>query len=297
MLEVIEENKIENMIYEIRGKQVMLASDVAKLYHSETKVINQVVKRNINRFPTDFCFQLTFDEWISLRSQNVTSSQERNLIMHGGVRYLPFVFTEHGIMMLSGLLKSDVAVEINIRIINAFVKMRKFISNDLMQLDDINQIIIRHDNEIKLLQESLDKMYKQDSCNHIYYDGQIYDAYSKIVDIMNMAKEELIIIDGYADKSVLDIISNISVNVILICKSKSLLNKIDIDKYNSQYDNLKIIYNDSFHDRYFILDNRIVYHCGASLNYAGSKTFSINKLEDSIVINSLLDRINTIICN
>ena len=159
MNEVIEKenSKIEDMIYEIRGKQVMLASDVAKLYNSETKIINQVVKRNINRFPDDFCFQLAILEWLNLRSQIVTSSEERNKIMHGGTRYLPYVFTEHGIMMLSGLLKSNIAAELNKSIIKAFVKMKKYISNDLLERENMKNMIIKHDKEINLLKDSLKK--------------------------------------------------------------------------------------------------------------------------------------------
>lgn len=127
--------------------------------------------------------------------------------------------------------------------------------------------------------------------NEIYYNGQIYDAYSKLVDIMSKAKKELIIIDGYADKTVLDMISKINVKVILICKTKSLLKQIDINKYNTQYGNLQIIYSDKYHDRYIILDRKILYHCGASLNHAGTKTFSVNKIEDNIIIDSFLERI------
>jgi len=197
--------------------------------------------------------------------------------------------------MLATILKSKVAVSVSIQIMDAFVAMRKYISTNLIEQKYINNLVLQNTEDIKLLKETFSRF--NESNNEIFYDGQIYDAYSKIVDIMNMAKEELIIIDGYTDKSILDIISNISVNVILICKSKTLLKKLDIDKYNSQYDNLKIIYNNSFHDRYFILDNRIVYHCGASLNYAGSKTFSINKLEDGVVINSLLNRVYLIVNN
>ncbi len=126
-----EKLKIENMIFEIRGKQVMLSSDVAKLYKTETRIINQTIKRNIMRFPESFCFQLTVEEIISLRSQIVTSSL-RNEVVHGGVRYLPYVLTEQGIMMLSGLLKSDIAAKVNIQIIDAFVAMRRYISSTLV---------------------------------------------------------------------------------------------------------------------------------------------------------------------
>ena len=294
--------QIENMIYEIRGKQVMLASDVARLYNSETKIINQVVKRNINRFPENFCFQLTMNEYLILRSQFVTSSQNdildnQNLYVHGGNRYLPYVFTEHGIMMLSGLLRSDVAVKVNIQIIDAFVKMRKYISSDLINKSYLAELVLENTKNIKLLQESFDKFKENKVVNEIYFDGQIYDAYSKILDIFNDAKNKLIIIDSYSDKNTLDIIKKLNIDVVIITSFKSNLKDIDIDKYNSQYGNLKVIYNDSFHDRYFILDKSIVYHCGTSLNYIGKKTFSINKIEDDFVIESLIEKVDIILIN
>ena len=292
MNEVIikEEKNIENMIYEVRGRQVMLASDVAVLYEVETKVLNQTIKRNINRFPEEFCFQLNHIEWIDLRSQFVTSSINK----YGGVRYLPYVLTEQGIMMLSGLLKSDIAVEVSIQIVNTFIKMKKYISSELMEQKYVNNLVLKHYSEIKQLQQTFDKL-NDNKVNEMYFEGQIYDAYSKIIDIMNMAKEELIIIDNYADKSMLDMISKANSNVILITKRNNLLKQIDIDKYNKQYHNLKIIYNNTFHDRYIIIDNEKIYHCGTSLNHIGSKTFSINLLEDNIVKESLLNKINILI--
>lgn len=239
--------EIENMIYEIRGKQVMLASDVAKLYHVETKVLNQTIKRNINRFPEEFCFQISYEELnnLILRSQIVTSSETN----HGGVRYLPYVLTEQGIMMLSGLLRSDIAVKVNIKIIDAFVKLKRYASLE-------NEMLINHENRILKLEDAIDKMNEKEKVNSIFFDGQIYDAYSKIISILKLAKDNIIIIDSYADNTLLDIISKIDKKVTLICTNK-LLRNIDLDKYYKQYNNLKIIYNNSFHDRYFILDNSI----------------------------------------
>ena len=280
--------KIENMIYEIRGKQVMLASDVAKLYHVETKVLNQTIKRNINRFPEEFCFQISYEELnnLILRSQIVTSSETN----HGGVRYLPYVLTEQGIMMLSGLLRSDIAVKVNIKIIDAFVKLKRYASLE-------NEMLINHENRILKLEDAIDKMNEKEKVNSIFFDGQIYDAYSKIISILKLAKDNIIIIDSYADNTLLDIISKIGKKVILICTNK-LLKNIDLDKYYRQYNNLKIIYNNSFHDRYFILDNSILYHCGASMNYLGHKIFGINKIEDDIMKNKLIVYVSNIVkCN
>ena len=155
--------------------------------------------------------------------------------------------------------------------------MKKYISNNLINQKYYNDMTIRHDSEIKLLQESFNKFEEKKINNETYYNGQIYDAYSKIIDIFKTANNELIIIDRFADKSVLDMIKDLDVNVILIVKRNGLLKKMDIEKYNRQYDNLKIIYNGDYHDRYFIIDQKEVYHCGASIKHAGSRTFSINK--------------------
>ncbi len=282
---LVKDEKIENMIYEIRGKQVMLDSDLAKLYAVETKRINEAVRRNIEKFPERFCFKLNKDEYLDiLRSQNATLELKQGQYS----KYLPRAFTEQGVAMLATILKSDVAIQVSIAIMDAFVVMRKYISNELIEQKYINNLVIKHDEDIKLLQESFNKLEEKKKDNEIYFNGQIYDAYSKIVDILKTAHDNIIIIDNYADKSVLDMIRNLKVEVTIICKSNGLLKEIDIDKYQKQYNNLKVIYNNDFHDRYIILDQKEIYHCGASLNYAGSKTFSINKLEDKIVKKSLI---------
>lgn len=291
----LDEIKIENLIYTIRGKQVMLDKDLAVLYQCKngTKSINLAVKRNQERFPVDFCFQLTADEckiiWSRFQNETLNSSKFKR---GGNLKYLPYVFTEEGVAMLSSVLKTEIATTISVNIMRAFVLMRNYISENLIEQKFINELVLRHENDIKLLQESFDKLSEKEVKNYIYFDGQIYDSYSKIVDIMNIAKEELIIIDGYSDKVVLDMISKLNVKIILITKTKTKLSRLDIEKYNKQYNNLKIIYDDTFHDRYFILDRKIVYHLGTSINFIGNKTFSINKLEDRIVINSLLENVS-----
>ena len=271
----------------------MLDSDLAKLYQctNGTKEINQAVKRNIDKFPEDFYFQLTSDEYLNLKFQNGTSSLSNN---YGGVRKLPYVFTEGGVAMLATVLKTEVASKVSVAIMKAFVIMHKYISNDFMEQKHINNMVIQHDEDIKVLKESFSKFEEKKKINEIYFNGQIYDAYSKIVDILKEANENIIIIDNYADKSILDMIRDIKVKVIIICKKKGLLKEIDINKYQSQYHNLEVKYNDTFHDRYIILDNKTIYHCGSSLNHLGNKTFSINKLEDEIVIKSLIDNVRKI---
>jgi len=188
---------IEDMIYEVRGVQVMLSSDVAKLYQVETKRINEVIKRNINRFPDSFCFQLSNEEIdkLSSRSQFATLNKSNNLRGYN-VKYLPYVLTEQGILMLSGLLKSDIAVKVNIQVIDAFVKMRRYFANTILN----NDILINHENRILRLEETFDKFNRKKKINKIFFEGELYDAYSILLDILGQAKQEVIIIDNYAGK-------------------------------------------------------------------------------------------------
>ena len=280
------------MIYEVRGKQVMLDSDLAKLYGVETKRINEAVRRNSEKFPERFCFKLNKNEYLDiLRSHFATLELKQGQYS----KYLPRVFTEQGVAMLATILKSDVATQVSLAIMDAFVIMRKYISNELIQQKYINNLVIKHDEDIKLLQESFNKFEEKKKDNEIYFNGQIYDAYSKIIDILKEAHDSIIIIDNYADKNVLDMVRTLKIDVTIICKNNGLLKQMDINKYQKQYNNLKIVYNNNFHDRYIILDQKEIYHCGASLNYVGSKTFSINKLEDIIVKNSLMKYVLAII--
>ena len=288
----VNNKNITNMIYEIRGKQVMLDSDLAVLYECKngTKDINKAVKRNIDKFPERIYFQLTKEEYIKiLRFQNGTLELKQGQYS----KYLPYAFTEQGVAMLATVLRTKVASKVSLAIMDAFVLMRKYISDELIEQKFINRQVLKNTEDIKLLQESFNKFEEKRKSNEIYFNGQIYDAYSKILDIIKEAKKELIIVDNYADKSMLDMIRNVNVNTTIICKEKCLLKEIDIEKYNKQYNNLKVIYNNTFHDRYIIIDNKVIYHCGTSLNHIGSKTFSINKLEDKEVIEALLNKIKT----
>ena len=286
---MIDNSKIENMIYGIRGKHVMFNSDVARLYNVETKVLNQVIKRNINRFPEEFCFQITIEELgnLSLRSQNVTLNKSNN---YRGLhyKYLPYVLTEQGIMMLSGLLKNDIAAKVNVQIIDAFVKMRKYISTNLIEQKYINHLVLEDHNSIKLLQESFSKLEKKEKINHIFYEGQIYDAYSLLIDILSKVKEEVIIIDNYAGKELLDIIKDISVDIKIVSSNiDSTLKK----KYESQYSNVTFINNNTFHDRFIIIDRKELYNSGASFKDLGKKCFSLNKIEDKEILSNIIKKI------
>lgn len=290
MYELKEDLNIENMIYEIRGKQVMLDSDLARLYQCKngTKSINLAVNRNVKKFPNDFYFQLTNNETENLRFHFETSSSTTN---YGGKRYNPYAFTEQGVAMLATVLHTPVAAEVSVNIMRSFVKMRKYISVNLIEQDNMKNMLIKHDNEIKLLQESFSKLEEKEKINHIFYEGQIYDAYSLLIDIFKGAKEEIIIIDNYADKSILDMITNLNVKVIIVTKKFNLLKDIDIKKYNRQYNNLKVIYSDKFHDRFIILDKKVLYHSGASYKDLGNKCFGINKIKDDEYLENIIEKI------
>ena len=287
-LVVTEPIKIEDLIFEIRGKQVMLASDVAKLYNSETRIINQIVSRNINSFPDEFGFQSTEEEVLSLRSHNVISKIGKE-VSRGGTRYLPYVLTEQGIMMLSGLLKNELAAKINVQIINAFVAMRKYISNSLLEQQWVNNLVYEHDNQIKYLKESFEKLQEKTKLNTIFFEGQIYDAYSLLMDILSNAKKEIIIIDNYAGKELLDILKEVEVDIKIFSAN---MNNTLIKKYQGQYCNVQLFYNDTFHDRFIIIDETILYHCGSSFKDLGKKCFAINKIEDTNLVEEILKRVH-----
>ena len=286
---VTKENiKIENMIYEIRGKQVMLDSDLARLYETETKRINEAVYRNKEKFPERFSWILDGSDLEILKSQIATSSS------HGGRRYNIRVFTEQGVAMLATILRTKVAIEVSIQIMDAFVTMRKYISTNLLEQNYINNMLLEHEYKIKLLQDSFQKIEEKKKVNEIYFDGQIYDAYSKIQEIFKSDNKSLVIIDAYVNNTILDITKRLNINVTIITKPNNLLTSQDIEKYNKQYNNLTVIFDNTFHDRYFILDDENIYHCGASVNRIGYKTFSITLIGDEDVKNALINKIKKI---
>lgn len=284
MKDLITELKIENMIYEIRDKQVMLDRDLAKLYRCSngTKTINQAVKRHINRFPERFMFQLTQTEYYEiLRSQSGTLELEQGQYS----KYLPYVFTEQGVAMLATVLKTSVAEEVSIKIMDAFVAMRIYISSNLIEQRYINNLVIKHE---ELIGNIFNYFESKEIKNEVYFEGQMYDAYSKILDIMLIAKEELIIIDPYADKYVLDMIRKTDIPVTIVLSNKSRLTDLDINKYQQEYNNLTLIYKESFHDRFIIIDKKELYHLGTSINNAGTKTFAINKIKDKNIVETVI---------
>ena len=277
--------KIENMIYEIRGKKVMLDSDLAKLYNVETKRINEAVKNNIEKFPERYCFKLSDNESDNLLVEIFDQKIEKR----GGKYKNPRVFTEQGVYMLATILKSKEATKITIAIMDAFIVMKKIINTSLIEQKYFNELTIKNTEDIKLLQESFDKLNIKESNNHIFYEGQIYDAYSLLIDILSKAKKEIIIIDNYAGKKLFDIIRNINVKVKIYTEN---IDNISKEKYEKQYNNLEIINTNIFHDRFIIIDNKVLYHSGASFKDLGKKCFAITKMEGDSILKELLNKIS-----
>jgi len=285
---------IENKIYTIRDKQVMLDEELAKLYHIETRVFNQAVKRNIKRFPQSFRFQLSEDEYQNLISQFVTSSLSSP--KHGGRRHLPFAFTEQGVSMLSAILKSDIAIDVSIQIIEAFVSMRKFLINNASIFQKIDQIEkrqigyeIKTDEKIDTIFQALENKTIKPS-QGIFYDGQIFDAYEFVSDLVKSAKKEIILLDNYIDETVLTLFSkNQDIKVTIYTQTITKQLKLDLEKYNSQYKAITIKTFKNSHDRFLIIDKTEVYHIGASLKDLGKKWFAFSKMNIESV--GILDRL------
>ena len=287
--------EIKNLIYTVRGKQVMIDSDVAMLYHYETKKINQTVKRNKDRFPENFCFQLTEIELENMWSQiGTTSKLEYN--KYRSKKYLPYVFTEQGIAMLSGLLKNDIAVQVSINIMNAFVEMRKFIYNNRNLFERVikieNQIDEKFTDYDKKFNEIFSRLQLEENIKQrIFFNGQIWDSYSLIVDIIKSANKKITIIDNYIDDSILKMLSkkkeNVEVNI--VTSEKSNIQNLDIKKFNKEYPLLKVERTNKFHDRFIIIDEKEMYHVGASIKDLGKKCFGINKIEDIEIIEKVIN--------
>ena len=290
-LVIVHNKEIQSMIYTFRGSQVMLDSDLAMLYQVETKYLNRQRNRNAERFPEDFCFQLSKEEYEILRCQNVTSKNENG---SGGRRYLPYVFTEQGIAMLSSVLKSEVAAKASINIMRAFVEMRKFLISNNEMFARLDRVELKQLETDKKLEEVFDYIATTKEVKQkIFFNGQIYDAFSLMVEIVEKAEKELILIDNYVDVNTLNILSKKKdgVNVLIVTSGNGNLTDKDIAKFNSQYPKLAVKISKDFHDRFFIIDRNEVYHIGASIKDAGKKSFGITKLEEHDLIDSLLGKV------
>jgi len=288
MTDIINSNDIKNKIYTIRNKQVMIDGDLAQIYGVETKVFNQAVKRNLNRFPEKFRFQLTSVEYESLRSQIVTSNTR------GGRRYLPYAFSEQGVAMLSAVLKSPTAVEVSINVMDAFIEMKKFITNNaavFQRLDRVEQKLLQTD-------ENFDKIFKalEDKSitpnQGVFFDGQIFDAYTLMGDIVRKAKKSIVLIDNYVDDSVFTLFSKKAKGVVCTVFTKNISKqlKLDAEKFNKQYGKLSLHQFNKSHDRFLIVDGEDVYHIGASLKDLGKKWFAFSKM-DRESVSSLLTEV------
>jgi len=285
---------IKNKIYTIRGLQVMLDSDLAELYGVETGNLNKAAKRNIDRFPDNFMFQLTEEELKILRFQFGISSSDilrsqfaTSSLTYGGRRYLPFVFSEQGVSMLSGVLKSETAVRISIQIMDAFVSMRRFISANsqvFYRLDTVERKQLEYhmetDKRFEHVFEAIEsKDIKQDK--GIFFDGQTFDAYRFVSDIVRDAKKSIVLIDNYVDDTVLSMFTKRNKNVQVTIYTKNISKQLilDLQKHNSQYPSIEIKEFVQSHDRFLIIDNKKVYHIGASLKDLGKKWFAFCRLD------------------
>lgn len=287
-LDIITSESIQNRIYSIRGVQVMLDNELSELYTVETKYLNRAVKRNIERFPESFRFQLTQPEYDKiLRFQIGTStfeSQNNNSnSTHGGRRYLPFVFTEQGVAMLSAVLRSDTAVQVSIQIMQAFVNMKRFISVNagiFQRLDKIEAKQIATDNNFEKVFQALEDRTITPK-QGVFYDGQIFDAYTFASDLIRSAKKSIILIDNYIDDSVFKLFTKTKPDIIVTIYTKEVTStlKQDVRKYNSQYSKISLKELTKAHDRFLILDENELYHFGASIKDLGKKWFAFSKME------------------
>jgi len=276
-ISVINEETIKNKIYSIRGLQVMLDRDLAELYGVETRALKQAVKRNIDRFPEDFMIELTNDEINILVSQSVIPSKK----YLGGAK--PFAFSEQGVAMISSILTSKIAINIHINIMRAFVQMRKFMSNNALvfqRLDSLEQKQFKTDEKVDAILDAIESKELKPK-QGIFYDGQVYDAYIFVSDLIKSAKKNIVLIDNYCDDSVLTLLSkralHVEANIYTKNMTKQLL--LDLKKHNTQYPKIEIKKFDSSHDRFLIIDDKDVYHIGASLKDLGKKWFAFSKFE------------------
>lgn len=293
-----EEERIENLIYYVRGQQVMIDSDLAMLYNVETKRLNESVKRNAKRFPESFCFQLTEEEYTGLRSQIATSNAETEKSTKGGRRYLPYAFTEQGIAMLSAVLRSDEAIQVSVNIMNTFVKMRRFLTENTLMFDKLNSLELKQLEYQKESNEKFNQIFAyisghEETEQRIFFEGQIYDAFSLLVSLVEKAEKSIILVDNYVDVETLNILAkkkeNVDVTIYTVRRTR--LTSQDIIKFNSQYPTLTVNYTDVFHDRFLIVDDTTAYHIGASLKDAGKKCFGINRIEESGIVSDILQRL------
>ncbi len=291
---ILDNKNIEDCIYTIRGQHVMLDNDIADLFIVKTSRLNEQMKRNISRFPEDFCFQLNSDEFKTLRSQNATFNSSTC-----GRKYLPYVYTEHGIVALAGVLKSDIANKMSVEIARKFIQMRKFIleNNDIvLELAKLQNRQLEFESETNRKFEQIFKLIERLDLpkTALFYAGEWYDAFEYISSLIASANNSIILIDPYCDGKALSFLSHRKdgVKITIVKGGHSKLLDKEVEIFEIQYGLINIKMVDDIHDRYLIIDNDICYSLGTSLNYAGKKLFTINKIEDKDTIAFIINKVN-----
>ena len=296
----LPQNQIEHLIYYIRGVYVMFDRDLAEIYQVETKVLNQAVKRNIARFPDIFRFQITDEELFDITSNSDRSSSRSQFVTLNkkrgkNIKYLPHVFTEQGVAMLSAILRSDVAIQVSIQIINAFIEMRKTINHHqglLQRVENIERKILKSDDKIEHILNAIENKESIPS-QGVFFEGQVFDAYLFATKIIRSAKKSIVLIDNYIDETTLVHLSKKekSVKVLLLCKNQSKQLDLDVQKSNAQYGNFEIKNFIESHDRFLIIDSMEIYHLGSSLKDLGKKWFAFSKMDKNSV-ESIMNKIS-----
>ncbi len=302
---LLEQQDIENRIFTIRGVQVMMDSHLAEFYAVELRTLNQAVRRNSERFPEEFMFQLNKQEWEFLRSQIVIIKTDETLRSQFATlndnrgkhrKYLPYVFTEQGVAMLSAVLRSETSVKVSIQIIQAFVQMRKFIADNASifhRLDNIERKQLAADEKFERIFDALQSK-DEEPMQGIFYDGQVFDAYTFVAGLVRKAQKSIILIDNYIDDTVLTLFSkrNNGVSLLIFTKNISKQMVLDVQKFNTQYEPVKIKELKEAHDRFLILDDNELYHFGASLKDLGKKWFAFSKMGTGSL--TLIEKLKTI---
>jgi len=291
-LTLMDNQKIQDKIYTIRGVQVMIDRDLAFLYEVETKALNQAVKRNEARFPDDFRFQLDDNE----KDELVTNCDRFKTLKHSTVN--PYAFTEHGVSMLASVLKSDIATKVSLNIIRTFINMRNFLQNNASLFTRLETIEkrqisyeIKTDSKIEFVLNALEDKNKKPT-QGIFYNGQIYDAYAFVNDLLKSAKNKVILIDNYIDDTIFTLCSKYpNINFIIYTQSINKQLRLDYQKYKKQYENIELKETKDFHDRFLIIDNSEIYHIGASLKDLGNKVFAFSKLNIDINLFEMIEKL------
>ncbi len=289
---------IRDLIHTVRGMQVMLDSDLAPLYQVETKNLNRAAKRNEDRFPEDFRFQLTKEEYESLRCQFGTSKSAASDQGRGGRRYMPYVYTEQGVAMLASVLRTDVAAQASVRIMRAFVEMRHFIASNAAMFEQIRAVELRQLEYQKTTDERFERVFDYMEAHEapsqkVFFDGQVYDAFELLVSLVQRAEREIVLIDGYVDVGTLNILAKKrdGVAVTIWTHPRTQLSRRDVDTFNAQYPQLTVRHTTAFHDRFLVLDGTEGYLVGASLKDAGRRSFGVARLEDAETVDAILARL------